>query len=206
MMLMTAPASTFFPLFQTACAGRLRAPLGASVLWSLVLVLVLMMVPTLPCRAQAESDGGLRSAQTAQVVAGIASYVRWPQLQLQLQLCIVGTTYHAEALTEERLSNASQRITPRTLAAVNAAELAPCQMVYSGKLSEADYRKLLAQVVDRPILTFTEAGLPCDTGSMFCLKARDGQIAFDVNLDAIARSGLRVHPSVLQLARRKPPQ
>jgi hypothetical protein len=29
-------------------------------------------------------------------------------------------------------------------------------------------------------------------------------VSFEVNLDSVARSGVRIHPSVLQLSRRKP--
>ena len=45
----------------------------------------------------------------------------------------------------------------------------------------------------------------CTVGTMFCLRLTEAQIGFDVNLDAIARSGLRVHPNALQIARRKGP-
>ena len=38
---------------------------------------------------------------------------------------------------------------------------------------------------------------------MFCLDVRDAGVGFETNLDAVARSGVRVNPRVLQLARRK---
>jgi hypothetical protein len=37
---------------------------------------------------------------------------------------------------------------------------------------------------------------------MFCLNVDDEPITFDINLDAVARSGVRVQPNVLKLARR----
>lgn len=202
MMPMTAPANRLAPSLRTADAMRpgllrVRRCLLAVLSW-------LMVAGPLPCHAQGDPDDAGRTADTARVVAGIISYVRWPQPQPQLQLCLVGLTRYAQQLTEERLSTPGQRITPRLVTDLTAAALEGCRLVYIGKLSEADYRKLLPQVVDHPVLSFTEADVSCDTGSMFCLKSRDKQIAFDANLDAIARSGLRVHPSVLQLARRKP--
>ena len=44
---------------------------------------------------------------------------------------------------------------------------------------------------------------PCTVGSLFCLRVSDQQVAFEVNLDSVARSGVRIHPSVLQLSRRR---
>ncbi|MCO2146029.1 YfiR family protein, partial [Pseudomonas aeruginosa] len=38
---------------------------------------------------------------------------------------------------------------------------------------------------------------------MFCLNVGGPRITFEANLDSIARSGVRVHPSVLKLARRQ---
>lgn len=40
-------------------------------------------------------------------------------------------------------------------------------------------------------------------GSLFCLRVEDEQVSFEVNLDSVARSGVRIHPSVLQLSRRR---
>jgi len=38
---------------------------------------------------------------------------------------------------------------------------------------------------------------------VFCLNIRGARISFKVNLDSLARSGVRVNPSVLQLAGNK---
>jgi hypothetical protein len=35
------------------------------------------------------------------------------------------------------------------------------------------------------------------------LRVSDEQVSFEVNLDSVARSGVRIHPSVLQLSRRR---
>jgi YfiR/HmsC-like len=41
----------------------------------------------------------------------------------------------------------------------------------------------------------------CTDGGMFCMEAGPQSVRFNANLDAIARSGLRVHPLVLRIAR-----
>jgi hypothetical protein len=52
-------------------------------------------------------------------------------------------------------------------------------------------------------LSISEADSSCSVGSMFCLRIKPGKVSFDVNLDSVARSGVRVHPSVLKLATRQ---
>uniref|UniRef100_UPI003137AACB YfiR family protein n=1 Tax=Variovorax sp. YR752 TaxID=1884383 RepID=UPI003137AACB len=44
----------------------------------------------------------------------------------------------------------------------------------------------------------------CSDGGMFCLEPAAPSVRFGANLDAIARSGLRVHPMVLRIARGTP--
>jgi hypothetical protein len=54
------------------------------------------------------------------------------------------------------------------------------------------------------VVSISEGGDQCTVGSLFCLRVGDEQVSFEVNLDSVARSGVRIHPSVLQLSRRKP--
>ena len=43
----------------------------------------------------------------------------------------------------------------------------------------------------------------CRIGCMFCLDVRAEGVGFDSHPEAVARSGVRVNPRVLQLSRRK---
>jgi hypothetical protein len=38
---------------------------------------------------------------------------------------------------------------------------------------------------------------------MFCLSTDANRVTFDMNLDSVARSGVRVSPKVLELARKR---
>ena len=53
------------------------------------------------------------------------------------------------------------------------------------------------------MLTISERSALCRIGAMFCLNHQGEGPGFEVNLDSIARSGLRISPKVLQLARSK---
>lgn len=138
-----------------------------------------------------------------QVVTGIASYVKWPVAQAELQLCVAGETRYAETLLDGTARARNQPIHSIRLPAGMPGGLGECDIVYLGSLPVAERRQLLDQLSGQPVLSISEPALPCADKVMFCLKLRDEQIAFEANLDAINQSGLRVHPNVLQLARRK---
>ena len=65
------------------------------------------------------------------------------------------------------------------------------------------YFKGSASLQGQPLLSISERQELCQTDCMFCLDVRDAGVGFETNLDAVARSGVRVNPRVLQLARRK---
>ncbi|WP_226941325.1 YfiR family protein [Janthinobacterium violaceinigrum] len=158
--------------------------------------------------AQAGAQAGAaadarRPAEVAQVLFGIISYVRWPVARPEVRVCMLGTPRYGAAIVDTPASSLGQRIRVKIPAATAAA--GECDVVYLGSLPEGEREHLLAQVIGKPILSVAEPGTSCTVGTMFCLRLSEAQIGFDVNLDAIARSGLRVHPNALQIARRKGP-
>ena len=64
---------------------------------------------------------------------------------------------------------------------------------------------LLERRGEPTVLVITEEDFECETGSMFCLNVADNRVTFRVNLDSVARSGIHIHPGVLQLGRRRTP-
>lgn len=160
-----------------------------------------------PCAAWAQTGAAAdarRPAEVAQVLFGIISYVRWPVARPEVRVCMLGVLHYGAAIVDKPASSLGQRIRVKVPAAAAAA--GECDVIYLGSLPEGERDQLLAQIIGKPILSVAEPGTACSVGTMFCLRLNDAQIGFDVNLDAIARSGLRVHPNALQIARRKAPQ
>jgi len=153
-----------------------------------------------PAPASAEAR---RPADVAQILFGIISYVRWPLARPEVRVCMVGAVRQENAIIDTPASGMGQRIRIKIQTAAGAA--AECDVVYIGSLPDVEREQLLAQVIGKPILSVSEPGTACLVGTMFCLRLVETQLGFDVNLDAIARSGLRVHPNALQIARRKGP-
>ena len=186
---------------------RHRQRCAPPVLLAVVLLASLLASGALaPCAAWAQTGAAAdrRSAEVAQVLFGIVSYVRWPVARQEVRVCMLGTPHYGAAIVDMPASSLGQRIRVKIPAVASAA--GECDVVYMGSLPEGEREHLLAQIIGKPLLSVAEPGCSCAVGTMFCLRLNEAQIGFDDNLDAIARSGLRVHPNALQIARRKAPQ
>ena len=151
-----------------------------------------------------ESKADQRARSVTQVVLGILSYARWPVEPQQLRLCIVGPTEYTDDLVKGTTQATGRPVIVRRLLADNPAIAGECDAVYIGKLTSDERSRLFASLTGRPVVSISEGGDQCTVGSLFCLRVGDEQVSFEVNLDSVARSGVRIHPSVLQLSRRKP--
>jgi len=150
------------------------------------------------------SKADQRARSVTQVVLGILSYARWPVEPQQLRLCVVGPTEYTDDLVKGTTQATGRPVTVQRLLADNPVIASECDAVYIGKLTGDERSRLFASLTGRPVVSISEGGDQCTVGSLFCLRVGDEQVSFEVNLDSVARSGVRIHPSVLQLSRRKP--
>ncbi|SCZ33642.1 MULTISPECIES: YfiR family protein [unclassified Pseudomonas] len=174
-----------------------RHYLLAGLLW-LLSPMVLAEVP--PSTSRAEQ----RAESVTQVVLGILSYARWPVEPAQLQLCIVGPTQYTDDLVKGTTQATGRPVTVQRLLADHPNIATDCNAVYIGRLTGDERTRLFDSLIGKPVLSISEGGDQCTVGSLFCLRVGDEQVSFEVNLDSVARSGVRIHPSVLQLSRRRP--
>ena len=151
---------------------------------------------------------GLALVQLASVVGGIVSYTRWPSAPHPIRLCVLGHPGLLEQLALVGPSAPGQR--PVVVQTIQANEdvLQLCDAVYVAAMPPENARRLLRQVVGSPVLTVGEGAEFCSDGGMFCIESsgekplvQSASQRFSANLDAISRSGLRVNPQVLRLAR-----
>lgn len=133
-----------------------------------------------------------------------AAQTQTPVEPAQLRLCIVGPTEYTDDLVKGTTQATGRPVIVRRLLADNLAIVSECDAVYIGKLTAEERSRLFASLIGHPVLSISEGGDQCTVGSLFCLRVGDDQVSFEVNLDSVARSGVRIHPSVLQLSRRKP--
>ncbi|MGF6090091.1 YfiR family protein [Pseudomonas sp. 18173] len=157
--------------------------------------------------AQSQPPVGMadqRAKAVTQVVLGILSYARWPVEPSLLRLCLVGPTEYTDDLVKGTTQATGRPVAVQRLLADNPSIVGDCDAVYIGKLTGEERSRLFAALTGHPVLSISESDEQCTVGSLFCLRVSDEQVSFEVNLDSVARSGVRIHPSVLQLSRRKP--
>jgi len=138
-----------------------------------------------------------------QVVLGILSYVRWPHEPATLNLCVVGPTEYADNLLRGMVQASGRRVTAQRRALDDTRLGAECNVIYLGALNEPERQQVSRTLAGHAVLSIAERDPQCSVGSVFCLEIRSARVSFSVNLDSAARSGVRVHPSVLKLAKRQ---
>ncbi|ROM89353.1 YfiR family protein [Pseudomonas brassicacearum] len=174
--------------------------------WKQLLLAGLFCLLSLPVFAELQAPVSMadqRAMSVTQVVLGILSYARWPVEPAQLRLCVVGPTEYTDDLVKGTTQATGRPVVVRRLLANYPAIASECDAIYIGKLTNEERSTLFASLTGHPVLSISEGGDQCTVGSLFCLRVSDNQVSFEVNLDSVARSGVRIHPSVLQLSRRK---
>jgi len=169
--------------------------------WCWALPLLCGLLAAAPA-ARAEISASTLEEGVSRTVLGILGYTRWPQEGPVLRLCVVGEAEYARGLLDGKgLVVGSRPLEVRRADAQQAGTQVECDAIYAGRLAESAWRQLMRRLDGHPTLTISEHGALCRIGAMFCLKPARGAIGFEVNLDSVARSGVRVNPRVLQLAR-----
>jgi hypothetical protein len=175
---------------------------------SLLCMMALLASPwTANVRAQdaAPAPVPLIEQQTAavkDVVLGLLSYVRWPTEPAGIQVCVIGPTAYADGVMRGMVQATGRKVLSQRRSYDDAQLGEQCNAVYLGLLTDAERRALFQALEGHAVLSISERDLGCSVGSVFCLNVGNPRVSFEVNLDSMARSGLRVHPSVLQLAKR----
>jgi len=144
---------------------------------------------------------------TARAVAdttlSILNFSRWPDNRPVVRLCVVGVTRYVDGLLAARPAwpRRGRRVSVRQRAPIDVAT--DCDALYLGVLPEQEARAVYRRIDGEARLTISERREACREEGMFCLEVRGRKVGFAVNLNALARSGVRVHPAVLQLGQPK---
>ncbi len=190
---------------ENRCMNLAVSPTERSLSWRRLCLVAVLCVLATPALAEAPSPADQRAEAVTQVVLGILSYARWPVEPAQLRLCIVGPTQYTDDLVKGTTQATGRPVVVQRLLADHTDIANACDAVYIGELTDDERSRLFAALIGHPVLSISEGGDQCTVGSLFCLRVSDEHVSFEVNLDSVARSGVRIHPSVLQLSRRRAP-
>nr|WP_145551232.1 YfiR family protein [Variovorax boronicumulans] len=139
-------------------------------------------------------------------VTRVLAYTRWPVSPDPLRVCFAGASPHAERLQQQGITWPGGPVVLRRLEAVQAVA-GQCDVLYIGALDIAQWQQLAQDLEGQPVLTLCERSPPCLANGMVRLDIEPaGQsVRFEINLDALARGKVRIHPQVLRLGRERKP-
>ncbi|MBH3056291.1 YfiR family protein [Serratia marcescens] len=171
-----------------------------------LLLFIFSILLALPAQARADdAPSQQRAHAVTTVVVGIISYARWPHEPNPIRLCVTASTRYAEGLFDPILLSAPRPIKTERVPLDSPTLGSSCDVIYLGSITAAQRQNFMQRISGNAILSISENDSECSAGSAFCLQFDGDQTSFKVNLDALARSGVRVHPNVLQLARKQAP-
>ncbi len=137
------------------------------------------------------------------MVTGIVGYARWPTPPETYRFCVAGEPAHLHDAQGSLGQIGDRSLLVRVVTSDESVLAASCDILYLGAMSSGQRKKMLAEAVERPILTISENDAVCADATMFCLAIHGSDVGLLANLDAISRSGIRISPKVLQLLRRR---
>ncbi|HCD1257313.1 TPA: YfiR family protein [Citrobacter amalonaticus] len=162
------------------------------------LMLLVLLLLGLPVHAQDFPDV---AKNVRAMVSGIVSYTHWPALSGPPRLCIFSSSRFANVLEDS--SDIPLPYQPVIIHTAQEALTVRCDGVYFGSESPTAQVELTNNYPSKALLLIAEQNDECIIGSAFCLIINNNDVRFAVNLDSLSRSGVRVNPDVLMLARNK---
>ena len=172
------------------------------------LLACIMLSITAPAMGQAEMQPAMMrlgttadaaSVGTARMVGAILEYTHWPTPRSHIQLCVTGMPKYAGRLTDIQPSSGA----PLTIVPVGERQsltAVQCDALYIGRVDAVEMRRLIGEVRGKPVLTIAEDDPECRGGSIFCLTFTPKTVSFDLSIDAVSRSAVRIDPRVLRLS------
>ena len=112
-----------------------------------------------------------------------------------------GYVFFSAALQENNAT--SLPYLPIIINSKQEALISSCDGFYFGSESPTFQIELIDEYPSKALLLIAEQNTECIIGSAFCLIINNNNVRFAVNLDALSRSGVKVNPDVLMLARKK---
>lgn len=175
----------------------------------IIAALTLLLLPgpvfaqsLVPAAVPVTADGNAQNEATAQMVEAIFNYTRWPNRPQPIRLCVLGPSSRTAKLHEIELLNGT-KVAVDELSAITA-HMNDCDALYLGHLPIASIRHATAKVRGRPVLTIIERDIECSVSeAMFCLSFKSNALSFQLNVDAVSRSPLRIDPRVLRLSKER---
>jgi hypothetical protein len=141
----------------------------------------------------------------AAFLLNFARYTEWPAQapmspNQQLTLCVIGADPFGASLAPLERKNVQGR-EMRIQRGVTVDSLGQCELLFVPESEEPRLASILHAARGRAVLTVSDIEGFAEAGGMIGLLIAEQRVRFDVNLDALRGSNLRLSAQVLRLAR-----
>ncbi len=162
-------------------------------------------------RASAQTvPGGLEYQVKAAYLLNFTRYVEWPpsvflEPDAALNLCLVGRDPFGDVLDR---TVAGRRARGRRLRVLRPERPAGdvCHVTFIGETTDAAREAWMVALQGAPTLTVGEGAAFAEAGGMIAFVIVGETVRFEINVDAVRASGLRISSRMLTLATRLHPQ
>ncbi len=130
-----------------------------------------------------------------------ALFVDWPTMPKgEFNLCLVGGEPFAAADTLAGKKVGAATVHVRRPSKVD--DLRACHLLYLGGPDHGAIERARASVENAPVLTVADAIDAGRNAAMISLVTEEGHLAFDIDMHAASRVGIRISSRLLRLARK----
>lgn len=160
-----------------------------------------------PSRAAEHEPANEGRLSEEALILNVIDYTRWPGPERPRLLCATAGSARGPALLRALKDGLQARRLEVQEIEPNRSPPAECDVLVFEIWELPSQRQVLRTLAERPVMTIGFGADFCSDGGLLCLTpSAAARARFEVNLDAVARSGLRINPRVLQLSRpnRKP--
>jgi hypothetical protein len=134
-----------------------------------------------------------------------SKFVEWPEGTFagaadRITICILGQdpfgTLLEDAVRDKRVNG--REISIQKTASVS--RVAGCHVVFIASSEQDRLDEILGRLVDRPLLTVSDAESGAERGAIIGLTVDDKRVRFEVNLNAARRARLKLSSQLLKVA------
>lgn len=155
------------------------------------------MVQSRPVAAEPMPEYAMKAAY----LYNFALFTEWPALpDDQLNLCILGKDAFGAALDsiDGKIVNGLRLSVHRISGSSRARQ---CQILFLGTSDRVNFRRLLHDIEDLPVLTVTDNDDLVQAGIMIRMSIENKRLTFEINTEAARRARLAISSKLLRLAK-----
>ncbi|MDP1667323.1 MAG: YfiR family protein [Methylobacter sp.] len=137
----------------------------------------------------------------AAYLLNFASYIEWPRQPEPVTICVYGNNPFKTATLATLLEAKAGQINADFKYPRQLGQLTDCNILYLGLSEHEDFGKAVTMVHNAPVLIVTDVqdGLP--QGVMINLFTESNRLRFEININTVLASKLKVSSKLLKLAK-----